>query len=99
MCQNNGLNIPRALYSILNLEPPSIVLLDFYVPIPCGCLLLALEMNLTITTICYNLAIATHARGVHSICQVEHHVQTKFATPILHGIDNFRNYGIFSTYT
>ena len=32
-------------------------------------------------------------RSLH--CQVEHHVQTKFATPILHAIDNFNIYGIF----
>ena len=31
-------------------------------------------------------------------CQIEHHVRDKFATPILHGIDNFKNYDIFSTY-
>ena len=30
---------------------------------------------------------------------VEHHVRTKFATPILHAIDNFKIYDIFSTYT
>ena len=32
-------------------------------------------------------------------CQVEHHVRTKFATPILYAIDNFKNYDFFSTYT
>ena len=32
-------------------------------------------------------------------CQVEHHVRDKFATPILYGIDNFKIYDIFSTYT
>ena len=28
-----------------------------------------------------------------------HYVRTKFATPIVHTIDNFKNYDIFSTYT
>ena len=32
-------------------------------------------------------------------CQVEHHMQDKFATPILYGIDNFKFYDIFPTYT
>ena len=32
-------------------------------------------------------------------CQVEHHVQDNFATPILYDIDNFKIYDIFSTYT
>ena len=32
-------------------------------------------------------------RSLH--CQVEHHVRTKFATPILHAIDNFKIYDIF----
>ena len=32
-------------------------------------------------------------------CQFEHHMRPKFATPILHVIDKFRNYDIFSTYT
>ena len=32
-------------------------------------------------------------------CQVEHHVRDNFATPILYGIDNFKFYDIFSTYT
>ena len=36
-------------------------------------------------------------RSLH--CQVENHVRTKFATPILYAMDNFRNYDIFSTYT
>ena len=35
-------------------------------------------------------------RSLH--CQVEHHVRTKFATPILHAIDNFKISDIFSTY-
>ena len=39
----------------------------------------------------------TTGRSLH--CQVEHHVRTKFATPILYAIDNFKNYEIFSTYT
>jgi hypothetical protein len=29
--------------------------------------------------------------GGFTACQVEHHVRTKFATPILHAIDNFEN--------
>ena len=36
-------------------------------------------------------------RSLH--CQVEYHVWTKFATPILHAINNFTIYDIFSTYT
>ena len=36
-------------------------------------------------------------RSLH--CQVEHHVRIKFATPVLHGIDNFKIYDVFSTYT
>ena len=36
-------------------------------------------------------------RSLH--CQVENHMRTKFATPILYAIDNFKNYDIFSTYT
>ena len=43
------------------------------------------------------LHIALTGRLLH--CQVEHHVRDKFATPILYGIDNFKFYGIFSTYT
>jgi hypothetical protein len=35
-------------------------------------------------------------RSLH--CQVDHHVRTKFATPILHAKDNFKFYNIFSTY-
>ena len=31
--------------------------------------------------------------------QAEHHMQTKFVTPILYAIDNFKNYDIFPTYT
>ena len=38
-----------------------------------------------------------HQGSFHS--QLEHHVQDKFATPILYGIDNFKFYDIFSTYT
>ena len=34
------------------------------------------------------------ARGF-TPCQVEHHVWTKFTTPILHAIDNFKNYDVF----
>jgi hypothetical protein len=30
-----------------------------------------------------------------TLCQVEHHLRTKFATPILHAIDNRKNYDIF----
>jgi hypothetical protein len=38
--------------------------------------------------------------GGFTLCQVEHHVQTKFARyPILHAIDIFKNYDIFPTYT
>ena len=36
-------------------------------------------------------------KSLHS--RVEHHVQTKFATLILHAIDNLKIYDIFSTYT
>ena len=36
-------------------------------------------------------------RSLH--CQVEHHVRIKFATPILHAIENFKIYDIVSTYT
>ena len=36
-------------------------------------------------------------RSLH--CQVEHHVRTKFATLVLHAMDNFKFYDIFSTYT
>jgi hypothetical protein len=32
-------------------------------------------------------------RSLH--CQVENHVRTKFATPILYAIDNSKNYDIF----
>jgi hypothetical protein len=31
--------------------------------------------------------------------QVKHHVRIKFATPMLHAIDNFKNYDIFPIYT
>jgi hypothetical protein len=37
--------------------------------------------------------------GGDTPCQFEHHVRRKFATPILHVINNFKNYEIFSTYT
>jgi hypothetical protein len=40
----------------------------------------------------------THYIGRSLHCQVEHHMQTKFATPILHAIDNIKKYDIFSTY-
>jgi hypothetical protein len=33
--------------------------------------------------------------GEFTPCQVEHHVRTKFATPILHAIDNFKHYNFF----
>ena len=36
-------------------------------------------------------------RSLH--CQVENHMQTKVATPILYAIDNFKNYDKFSIYT
>ena len=39
----------------------------------------------------------TTGRSLHY--QVENHVRTKFATPILYAIDNFKNYYIFPTYT
>ena len=35
--------------------------------------------------------------SLHS--QVEYHVRDKFATPILYGIDNFKNNDIYSTCT
>jgi len=38
-------------------------------------------------------------RGVDSLGGVVYHVQLKFATPILHVINNFKNYEFFSTYT
>ena len=41
--------------------------------------------------------LAGTGRSLH--CQVENHVQTKFATPILYAIDNFKNYDFFSIYT
>ena len=34
-------------------------------------------------------------QGGHSIVKVEHHVQDKFATPILYGIDDFKFSDIF----
>ena len=37
--------------------------------------------------------------GGFTPCQVEHHVHTKFATPILHDIGNFKNRDIISTHT
>jgi hypothetical protein len=44
------------------------------------------------------MGMGTQCRALlHS--QVEHHVPGKFATPILYGIDNSKNYDIFSTYT
>ena len=36
-------------------------------------------------------------RSLHS--EVEHQVRDNFATPILYGIDDFKFYDIFSTYT
>jgi hypothetical protein len=39
------------------------------------------------------------ARGVDSLGGVVYHVRPKFATPILHVINNFKNYEFFSTYT
>ena len=38
-------------------------------------------------------------RGVDSLGGVVYHVRPKFATPILHVINNFKNYEFFSTYT
>ena len=43
-------------------------------------------------------AFKTTGGGV-TPCQFEHHVRKKFATPILHVIENFKDYDIFSTYT
>ena len=43
-----------------------------------------------------NPPLAT-GRSLH--CQVEHHVRDKFATVAIYGIDNFKFYDIFSTYT
>ena len=40
-----------------------------------------------------------HKHGEITPCQVEHHVRTKFANPILYVIDNFKIYDYFSTYT
>ena len=37
--------------------------------------------------------------GEFTPCQFEHHVRPKFATPILHVINNFKNYEFFPTYT
>ena len=37
--------------------------------------------------------------GGFTPCQFEHHVRPKFATPILHVIDNVKNYEFFPTYT
>ena len=37
--------------------------------------------------------------GEFTPCQFEHHVRPKFATPILHVINNSKNYEMFSTYT
>ena len=36
-----------------------------------------------------------HPTGRSLHCQVKHRVQTKFATPILHAINNFKIYDIF----
>ena len=44
-------------------------------------------------------AISIYSTGRSLHCQVENHVQTKFATPILYAINNFKNYHNFSTYT
>jgi hypothetical protein len=43
------------------------------------------------------LCLQITGRSLH--CQVENHVRTKFATPILYAIDNSKNYDIFSMYT
>ena len=37
----------------------------------------------------------TLVTGLSLHSQVEHHVQDKFATPILYGIDNFKFYDFF----
>ena len=34
------------------------------------------------------------SHGGSTSCQFEHHMRKKFATPILHVIDNFKNYDI-----
>ena len=43
------------------------------------------------------LCSSLRGRSLHS--QVEHHVRDNFANPILYGIDIFKFYDIFSTYT
>ena len=48
-------------------------------------------------TLLFRSYTLTTGRLLH--CQVEHHVQDNFATPILYGIDNFKFDDIFSTYT
>jgi hypothetical protein len=40
---------------------------------------------------CYMLDVSR----VFTPCQVEHHMWTKFATPILHAIDKFENCDFF----
>ena len=45
----------------------------------------------------YCYIVSSTGRSLH--CQVENHMRTKFATPILYAIDNFKNYDIFPTYT
>ena len=47
----------------------------------------------------YFVMDAIHGGGGSLHSQVEHHMQDKFATPVLHGIDNFKFYDNFSTYT
>ena len=46
-----------------------------------------------------HLNVVSEFHGEITPCQVEHHVRTKLATPILYAIDNFKNYDFFSTYT
>ena len=45
------------------------------------------------------ISIYCISTGRSLYCQVENHVRTKFATPILYAIDNFKIYEFFSTYT
>ena len=63
-----------------------------------GDLNLAKVTNPYITNVAAKSGCINH-HGEITPCQVEHHVRTKFATPILYAIDNFKNYDFFSTYT
>ena len=46
-----------------------------------------------------HIVMHSMSHGEITPCQVEHHVRTNFATPILYAIDNLKNYDFFSTYT